>query len=316
MIQVERLQKTYGTHVALREVTFQVSRGEIVGLLGKNGAGKTTTLRILAGVLNPTAGRVSFDGKDCAMDPIQARGNVGYLPESAPVYPELRVEEHLMARAAQKGVPRRARRERVHWALSQVNARSFEQVLCGNLSRGMRQRVAMADALLKDVPILLLDEPTTGLDPSQTRETRELIRKLGETRTVIVSTHLLAEVEVLCDSAIVIDRGSVVGRGTLTELRQASRASQLTMTLRTSRHSAEAALRESAATLISIEEPEPGIVRVVLGCPVDTDLDHLAEATTRIVTSHGIPVRELTHKAASLEQIFAALTSTNPEEKS
>lgn len=316
MIQVERLNKTYGTHVALREVTFQVSRGEVVGLLGRNGAGKTTTLRILAGVLRPTAGRVSFDGQDCATDPLRARGTIGYLPEAAALYPELRVEEHLVARAAQKGVARRERSGRVKWALSQVNARSFEQVLCGNLSRGMRQRVAMADALLKDAPILLLDEPTAGLDPSQTRETRELIRRLGETRTVVVSSHLLAEVEVLCDSVIVIDRGAVVGRGTLTELRQLSRAAELTLTLRTSRHSAEAALSQSAATSLTYEEPEPGIVRVVIGCPPDTDLDTLAEATTRIVTSHGIPVRGLTHKTASLEQIFAALTSSHPEEKS
>lgn len=313
MIQVERLSKTYGTHVALRDVTFQVSQGHVVGLLGRNGAGKTTTLRILAGVLRPTDGRVLFDGLDCASAPAQARASVGYLPEAAPLYTELRVEEHLLARAAQRGIAARERHERVSHALDQVNAQGVRHVLGANLSRGMRQRVAMADALLKDVPILLLDEPTAGLDPAQTRETRELIRRLGETRTVVVSTHLLAEVEVLCDSAIVIDRGAVVGQGSLTELRQLSRSTELSMTLRTTRANAEEALRELGAPIIQFEEPEPGIVRIALGCPEGADLDTLAESATRAVTSRGIPVRELSRTSASLEQIFAALTS--PEEK-
>jgi ABC-2 type transport system ATP-binding protein len=166
----------------------------------------------------------------------------------------------------------------------------------------------MADALLRDAPILLLDEPTAGLDPAQTREARELIRKLGETRTVVVSTHLLAEVEVLCDSVLVIDRGAVVGRGSLADLRQLSQATELTVTLRTERELAEKALSDVGAPLLSFEHPEPGILRVVLGCPAGTDPDALAESTMRALATAGIPVRELARKTASLEQIFAALT--------
>jgi ABC-2 type transport system ATP-binding protein len=308
MIDVERIGKTFGSHVALSDVTFRVPRGTVVGLLGKNGAGKTTTLRILAGVIRPTSGRVLVDGLDSAQDPLSARSRIGYLAESAPLYPELRVLEHLLFRAAQKRVARRDRHERVKQALSSVGAWQLRDCCCAQLSRGLRQRVGLADALLAEPPILLLDEPTAGLDPSQTRETRELIRKLGQTGTIILSTHLLAEVDAVCDSAIVIDRGTVVAEGSLSELHALGHCSELMLTLRTSTAQAEAALRDAPAQCIVVEDLDRGIVRVTLSCPAEMHLDELAEVVTSLVARHGIPVREVLRKTASLEQIFSELT--------
>lgn len=310
MISVEQLRKVYGTYVALADVSFSIAQGSVVGLLGRNGAGKTTTLRILAGVLRPSAGCVRFDGIDCASDPIRARANVAYLPESAPLYPELRVSEHLLARAAQKGLSGKERPAVVQQALSKVGATEFAQVLCGQLSRGMRQRVALADVLLKPAPLLLLDEPTTALDPTQTRETRELIRSLGRSSTVLVSTHLLAEVEAMCDSAIVMDRGTIIAQGSLEELRRLGRSAELLVTLRTSVEHAQVALSTLNPALQSIVELEPGVVQLTFACPAETDLDAFAESITQVVAASGIPLRQVMRKPASLEQIFADLTAS------
>jgi ABC-2 type transport system ATP-binding protein len=309
VIEVERICKSYGTQVALSDVSFSVSRGTVLGLLGRNGAGKTTTLRILAGVLRPTAGAVSIDGLDGAREPVKLRAKIGYLPESAPLYPELRVAEHLTFRAAQKGLVRRLRREQVKRALGLVNAWALRDTCCAHLSRGMRQRVGLADALLGAPPVLLLDEPTAGLDPNQTRETRELVRSLRETSTVVVSTHLLAEVEMLCDAAIVIDQGRIVAQGTLSELRALGRSTELVLTLRCSAERARDVLANETATHPTIVELEPGIVRVQFACPADLDVEHFAERVTTAVARHGIPLREVTKRAASLEQIFADLTT-------
>lgn len=309
VIEVERICKSYGTQVALSDVSFSVSKGTVLGLLGRNGAGKTTTLRILAGVLRPTAGTVSIEGVDSARASVKLRGKLGYLPESAPLYPELRVAEHLAFRAAQKGIGRSLRHEQVKRSLDLVNAWALRDTCCAHLSRGMRQRVGLADALLGAPPVLLLDEPTAGLDPNQTRETRELVRSLRATSTVIVSTHLLAEVEVLCDSAIVIDQGRVVAQGTLSELRALGRSTELVLTLRCSAERAREVLASEAAANPTVDELEPGIVRVQLACPAELDVEHFAERVTLAVTQQGIPLREVTRSTASLEQIFAALTA-------
>ncbi len=308
MIAVDRVSKAYGTRVALSDVTFRVSSGTVLGLLGRNGAGKTTTLRILAGVTRPTTGTVSIGGIDGALASVQLRGKLGYLPESAPLYPELRVAEHLLFRAAQKGVSRRKRPDQVKRALSSVGAWQLRDTCCAHLSRGMRQRVGLADAILSEPPVLLLDEPTAGLDPNQTRETRELIRNLGQSSTVVVSTHILAEVDALCDSAMVIDQGKIVAEGTLAELYALGRSTELTLTLRTSVERALSILGNGIATRIAVEELELGIVRVLLGAPPEMNIEQFAEQVTLAVSSQGIPLREVAKKTASLEQIFAELT--------
>src|SRR5437773_1851990 len=210
MIQVEHLVKDYGTVVAVNDVSFEVGRGEVVGFLGPNGAGKSTTLRIIAGFLGPTSGRVRIDGLDVLDDAIRARRGIGYMPEAAPLYPEMRVSEYLRFRAELKGVGRRDRTTAVGRAMDMAGVTEMSKTVIGHLSKGYRQRVGLADALVAKPPMLILDEPTAGLDPNQIREVRALVKELGKDHTIFLSTHILPEVEATCARAIVIDRGKLV----------------------------------------------------------------------------------------------------------
>ena len=219
MIAVEHLTKYYGEYPAVRDVSFEVPRGRVVGFLGPNGAGKSTTMRILAGFLTATSGRASINGFDVFNDPIAARRRIGYMPESCPLYPELRVEEHLRFRAGLKGLGWGTRRKRIDYVLERCWLKDVRRQLIGTLSKGYRQRVGLADALLADPPVLILDEPTAGLDPTQIRETRKLIRELGAQHTMLLSTHILTEVEMTCDTVIIIDQGRVAEHGTLADVR-------------------------------------------------------------------------------------------------
>ena len=219
MIHVSNLTKYYGDYPALRNVSFDVPRGKVVGFLGPNGAGKTTTMRILAGFLTATSGRATIDGYDVFWHPVEVRRRIGYMPESCPLYAELRVREYLMFRGGIKGLHGRDCKKRVEYVLGRCWLGDVRRQLVGTLSRGYRQRVGLADALLADPPVLILDEPTAGLDPSQIRETRVLIRELGEQHTVLLSTHILSEVEHTCEQAILINRGEVAAAGRLADLR-------------------------------------------------------------------------------------------------
>ncbi len=220
MIAVENLTKYYGDYPAVRGVSFAVEKGKVVGFLGPNGAGKSTTLRVLAGFLTPTSGRAAVAGHDVFRDPVRVRRSIGYMPENSPLYPELRVEEYLRFRAGLKGLGRAERRKRIGYVLDRCWLSDVRRQLIGTLSKGYKQRVGLADALLADPPVLILDEPTAGLDPTQIRETRKLIRELGAQHTMLLSTHILSEVEMACDSVIVINRGQVVEDGTLSAVRQ------------------------------------------------------------------------------------------------
>jgi ABC-2 type transport system ATP-binding protein len=219
MIVVDRLTKYYGEYPAVRGVSFEVPTGRVVGFLGPNGAGKSTTMRILAGFLTATSGRASIDGRDVFWDPIEARRRIGYMPENCPLYPEMRVDEYLRFRAGLKGLGWGARRKRIEFVLSRCWLTDVRRQLVGTLSKGYRQRVGLADALLADPPVLILDEPTAGLDPTQIRETRKLIRELGAEHTMLLSTHILSEVEMTCDSVIIIYQGQVVEDGLLAAVR-------------------------------------------------------------------------------------------------
>jgi ABC-2 type transport system ATP-binding protein len=219
MIEVEHLSKYFGPIMAIDNVTFQVAANEVVGLLGVNGAGKTTVMRILTTYLPATSGRARVAGHDVMNESMQVRRNIGYLPESVPLYPEMRVEEYLYYRATLKGVDRKVRKQRIDYCVERCRIREVRRRLIGTLSKGYRQRVGLADALLADPPVLILDEPTAGLDPSQIRETRKLIRELGQQHTMLLSTHILPEVEMTCDRVIIINRGEVAAEGMLDDLR-------------------------------------------------------------------------------------------------
>jgi ABC-2 type transport system ATP-binding protein len=220
MITVEHLTKYYGEYPAVRGVSFEVPKGRVVGFLGPNGAGKSTTMRILAGFLTATSGRASIAGFDVFNDPIAVRSRIGYMPENCPLYPELRVEEYLRFRGGLKGLGSRERRSRIDYVTEKCWLTDVRRQLIGTLSKGYRQRVGLADALLADPPVLILDEPTAGLDPTQIRETRKLIRELGREHTMLLSTHILSEVEMACDTAIIIYQGQVAENGSLAEIRQ------------------------------------------------------------------------------------------------
>jgi ABC-2 type transport system ATP-binding protein len=209
MIQVDRLCKNYGPVVAVNNVSFTIDKGEIVGFLGLNGAGKTTTLRILTSYLPATSGIAKVAGYDVMSQSMEVRQNIGYLPESVPLYPEMRVEEYLDYRAKLKNVDRLARRRQVEESMDRCRILQVRRRLVGTLSKGYRQRVGLADALVHDPQILILDEPTSGLDPLQIRETLSTIKELAEKHTVIFSSHILSEVEQICQRIIIIHRGRI-----------------------------------------------------------------------------------------------------------
>jgi ABC-2 type transport system ATP-binding protein len=219
MIHVSNLTKYYGDYPAVQEVSFDVARGQVVGFLGPNGAGKSTTMRILAGYLTATSGRATIAGIDVFWDPVGVRSKIGYMPEASPLYPEMRVTEYLTYRGGIKGLHGRPCKRAVERVVERCWLKEVRRQLIGTLSKGYRQRVGLADALLHDPPVLILDEPTAGLDPSQIRETRQLIRNLGQQHTVLLSTHILSEVEMTCEQAIIINRGRVAAAGRLEDLR-------------------------------------------------------------------------------------------------
>jgi ABC-2 type transport system ATP-binding protein len=218
VIHVSNLTKYYGDYAAIRDVSFDVPAGKVVGFLGPNGAGKTTTMRILAGFLTATSGKATIDGLDVFWRPLEVRQRIGYMPENCPLYPEMRVLEYLRFRGGIKGLHGGQRRKRIDYVLKRCWLADVRRQLIGTLSKGYRQRVGLADALLADPPVLILDEPTAGLDPSQIRASRELIRELGKQHTILLSTHILPEVEMTCDSVIIIHRGRVVASSGLKEL--------------------------------------------------------------------------------------------------
>ena len=232
MIEVDKLTVSYGSFRAVDRVSFSVQAGEIVGFLGPNGAGKSTTLRVLAGFLGATSGAVRIAGIDVAEDSQRARARIGYMPEMSPLYPEMRVGEYLRFRAELKKVPRASRKEAVRTAMAEARVDDFEEVMIGHLSKGYRQRVGLADALVASPPLLILDEPTAGLDPNQIREVRSLIQKLGKDRTVLLSTHILSEVEATCSRAVVINRGRLVAEGSIDEIRAMRRPSGVRFVVR------------------------------------------------------------------------------------
>jgi ABC-2 type transport system ATP-binding protein len=318
VIEVEGLTKDYGTVVAVRDVSFSVGRGEVVGFLGPNGAGKSTTLRILAGFLGATSGKVRVNGHDLGDASLAARASLGYMPEAAPLYTELRVREYLEFRARLKKVPRSKRAASVERAMERANLRDVSETTIGHLSKGFRQRVGLADALVADPPLLILDEPTAGLDPNQVREVRALIKELATDHTVLLSTHILSEVEATCQRALVIDHGRLVAQGTLEELSRGRRSSTLSLTLRDPERRSAKVLGEQAGvigveTLAGVALAD-GYARLrVTLAESEVPLETGARLLRALVTA-SIDVASLTPETATLEQIFAELTRDDSSE--
>jgi ABC-2 type transport system ATP-binding protein len=318
LIEVQGLTKHYGSVVAVNDVTFRADVGAIVGLLGPNGAGKTTTLRMLAGVLGPTSGKIAIAGNDILESPLRARACLGYLAETSPLYPEMRVGDYLTYRAALKGIKRRKRREAVREALASTHCDDVIGVRVSHLSRGYRQRVGLADALLASPAVLLLDEPTAGLDPNQIRDVRELIIQLGQSRTILLSTHVLAEVEAICTEAVVIHRGQLVANGTLHELRAGRHIAEVALLVRdpnrlTPTICADVGWRlrpNTEGELESGDSTAEETVRFVV-CPqkVTNSMGAELEQLIGALVKNGVGVRGVSQSRRALEAVFAELTS-------
>ena len=227
MIEVEKLSKRYNDYAAVNEVSFTAQKGEIVGFLGPNGAGKTTTIRMLATYLPPSAGTARIAGFDIVKQSDDVRKNIGYLPENPPLYGEMTVEEYLFFVATIKGIRRQSVKSRVMWALERCFLLDVRKRLCQHLSRGYRQRVGLAQAIIHDPQVIILDEPTSGLDPKQIIQIREMICSLAESHTVILSTHILPEVQMVCNKVVIINRGRIIVEGLLQDLTRGATLEQL-----------------------------------------------------------------------------------------
>jgi ABC-2 type transport system ATP-binding protein len=308
MIEVRNLSKRFGTTLAVDDVSFDIPQGEVVGFLGPNGAGKTTTMRILTCFLPADAGRVRVAGYDTFENPVEVRQKIGYLPESAPLYLDMGVVEYLQFVAGIRGIPAPETGRRIRHMVDVCGLGPMLQKDIGQLSKGFRQRVGLAATLIHDPEVLVLDEPTTGLDPNQIIEIRELIREIGRQKTVILSTHILPEVEATCARVLIINEGRIVASGTTDELtRMASGASSAQVTFKAAAGLVEPKLRAlpQVESIRALEAARPGSCRYEV---VSRAEEGIEEILFRLAVDNGWVLLELRSTALSLEQVFLQLT--------
>jgi len=309
MIEVENLTKRYGRATAVDGISFKVQRGEILGFLGPNGAGKTTTMRILTCYLPPTDGRAFVAGYDVFADPMEVKRRVGYIPETPPLYPDMDVQSFLEFCSKIKGVPKTERKTRIDEALEKTRTADVRKKLIGRLSKGYRQRVGLAQAILSNPDVLILDEPTAGLDPKQIHETRDLIRGLGGSHTIILSTHILPEVEMTCGRVVIINKGRVVAEDTPENLTHRLKgASSLRLEVRGHSEQVAEALRQvPGVASVSAQEHGDAVSLLVDG---EAGRDLRAELA-RCVVQKGFDLLGLQRVGMSLEDIFLHLTTAD-----
>ena len=314
MIRADGLRRAYGSFEALRGVSFEVESGEIVGLLGPNGAGKTTCMKILTGFLAPTGGSASVCGHDVLSEPIAVQRQLGYLPENAPVYDEMAVAPYLDFIAKVRGLGRSERARALERVADECGLQDRLKQRISTLSRGYRQRVGLAQALLHEPRVLILDEPTTGLDPNQIVEIRGLIRRVGQTRTVILSTHILPEVQVTCDRVLIIHEGLLVADDRTDELIASSSGQVLTVGIGAGKVVADRSQLESQLAAL------PGVTRVAAATPVDEVHrftvfagSDVRDAVFRWAVERGHVLVELSAERRDLEDVFRRLTVTGGE---
>jgi len=304
MIHVDHLSKRYGATEAVRDVSFDVAPGEILGFLGPNGAGKTTTLRMITGFLPATAGTVTVGGADIFENPAAVKRQIGYLPESPPLYPELTVTEQLAFAARLKGVARRQRRGAVDEAVARAGLTQVRKRLIANLSKGYRQRVGLGQALVGSPPVLILDEPTVGLDPKQIIEIRDLIRALAGDHTVVLSSHILPEVSATCERVVIIHQGRVVATDTFDTLAARLRDTQK-VRVAVARPTPEVATRLAALPdVVAVSSDGDGAWLVET--PVEMDR---CEVIAQAVVDGGFGLLALEPQVLSLEEVFLELTT-------
>jgi len=306
VIEVQHLSKRYGRITAVDDISFRVERGEILGFLGPNGAGKTTTMRILTGYIPATEGKAVVAGFDVFDQPIEAKRRTGYLPETPPLYPDMTVLEYLTFVAKVKGVPSNERHQRIRQVMDRTRVADMANRLCAKLSKGYKQRVGLAQALIHNPDVLILDEPTAGLDPKQIIETRQLIKQLAGDHTIILSTHILPEVSQTCQRVVIINKGRVVAVDTPDNLTARLRGSE-TMYVQV-----DQGAEDATATLTRV----PGVTRVVesdrregrVGYEVESDVGRdVRRELARAVVTNGWGLLELRPLRMSLEDVFLSL---------
>jgi ABC-2 type transport system ATP-binding protein len=305
VIEVEHLTKRYGPVTAVHDISFQVRKGEILGFLGPNGAGKTTTMRVLTGYMPATEGRVRVAGHDVFDQPIEAKRRIGYLPETPPLYPDMTVREYLQFVAKIKGVASADRKSRVEQVMARTWVSDMANRACGKLSKGYKQRVGLAQALIHNPEVLILDEPTAGLDPKQIRETRRLIKELAGNHTIILSTHILPEVSQTCDRVVIINKGRMVAEDTPENLtRRLSGSETIFVQVDTTEAAAVEPLLAAVPGVVRVAPSDEGPggfeVESAQGRDVRRDL-----AKALVLGGHGL--LELRPLRVSLEEIFLSL---------
>jgi len=307
VIEVNHLTKWYGPTRAVDDLSFEIPAGQIVGFLGPNGAGKSTTLRMLTGYIPPTSGSASIDGFNVTTQSAQARSCMGYLPESTPLYTEMRVTEYLHYRGKLMKMSRSERNQRIEEVTERCGLAHNRRRIIGHLSKGNRQRVGIAQALLHNPPVLILDEPTAGLDPNQTTEVRKLIGELKQDHTVILSSHILPEIEKVADRVLIIASGRVVAEGAPEELRRSTeRGADVVIEAKASAEALAKAVSALDAVASVETEPLGEWARVTI---TPRDDASVREAVGQLCLTNGWAVRELRDESASLEQFFVQITA-------
>jgi len=307
MIEVRNLVKWYGPTLAVGDISFAIPKGQIVGFLGPNGAGKSTTLKIITGYLPPTSGYAGIDGQNVLTAPEVARARIGYLPEANPLYPEMRVTEYLDYRGRLFEMPRAQRKQRSAYVIERCGLSAVRRRLIGQLSRGNKQRVGLAQALLHDPPVIILDEPTVGLDPNQVLQFRKLIEELKGQHTLLLSTHILPEVEKMADYVIIIAGGRIAAQGSPAELRQqVTSASRVLLEVKAAASNVEKTLRQLPQVLTVDTTTQDGWCRAAVTSRPGADV---REAIGQAVTTQGWPLREMRYETAGLEQFFVQITA-------
>lgn len=307
MIEVKNITKKYGSITAVDNISFKIEEGEIVGLLGPNGAGKSTTMNMITGYIEPTEGEILINGYDISKKPKKAKSQIGYMPEGVPLYSDLTVKEFITYMAELKRVDRKTKKEKVQKIIEQTGLKDVENRLTRNLSRGYKQRVSMAGALVGEPQILILDEPTVGLDPKQITEIRALIKELGKTHTVILSSHILSEISQICNKVIIINKGKIIAIDTPENLeRKVSNNNSLYITVEDTENKMDT-IKEKIPQINKIElmkENEDGTKQYVLETNADTDLRKIIFSE---FAKENITIFEMKQADATLEDAFMKL---------
>ena len=315
MIQVENITKRYGSFTAVENINFEIEEGEIVGFLGPNGAGKSTTMNMITGFIEPTSGKIIVDGYDISKKPRKAKRQIGYMPEGVPLYSDLTVKEFVTYMAELKGVPRKEKKEKVQKAIKETGLTDVQNKLTRNLSRGYKQRVSMAGALVSDPKVIILDEPTVGLDPKQVTEIRALIKELGKEHTVILSSHILSEVSQICNRVIIINNGKIIAVDTPENLeKKVIKDKSVYVTVEDNDNKIET-VKEKLPEVKEIKlvtENEDKTKKYIISAEKDVDL---RKSIFNTFAKEGITIFEMKKADATLEDAFMQLISSEKENK-